>query len=167
MSDTTTTPQGTSIPGKKKKGKTSSTPIPFKPAASSQLFESDDEDNATIPEPAAAKPSGEFHFDSENEDDAEVEDDEYYKSLSNSYLQRKFDIDYQIYVERKQLREDELSTLYGILISLVPTDSKARLRSHEENSKVKSTRNGFQLWIIIWETFQVSSSYLSPHTTDG
>jgi hypothetical protein len=109
------------------------------------------------------KSSG-VHFDSENEDEdnVEVEDDEYSKSLSNSYLQRKFDIDYQIYVERKQLREDELSTLYGILIGLVPTDSKDRLRSHEDYSKVKSTRNGFQLWIIIWETSQVSSSYLSP-----
>jgi hypothetical protein len=102
-----------------------------------------------------------YEADSDEEASEDEEEEEYLQVLTPEISLRMFEADSAHHIQRKQLRKDELSSLYGLLKKIVTGDSINRIKSHRRYQEAVTTRNGFVLWTIIYSTHQNSNLYLS------
>ncbi len=66
-------------------------------------------------------------------------------------------------MDHLQLKTDELSSLFGLLDSLISIESRDRIVSHPDYRTAFNKRDGCRLWNIMYATHQVSNLFLNEY----
>jgi hypothetical protein len=69
---------------------------------------------------------------------------------------------YKQYLLKLGKREDELSQLFGLVDELLSVSSKERVIAHSNFEIASESRNGSQLWNIVFETHQLIDMFHTP-----
>jgi hypothetical protein len=69
---------------------------------------------------------------------------------------------YKIYLINKQTRNVELAQLFGIIDELLSTTSRERVTAHADYEAALTSRNGADLWNIVYSTHQMANMFHTP-----